>query len=118
VLDPYLNKIEQKLNPNFQPHGQDVQSMWQGQAQSIGLNIPQVAWPQMQQPTQPNTTWPSQQQSGWPAPSQVQIPWPTNNTVPQSQPATANNYNPYGAAREPNAFPGPYSAEVPASRDY
>jgi membrane protein required for colicin V production len=118
VLDPYLNKIEQKLNPNFQPHGQDMQSLWQGQAQSIGLsNLPQVAWPQMQQPSQPNAAWPSQTQpqTAWPAPSQIQIPWPTSDP---SQPATANGFNPYAAPREPQPFPGPYSAEIPASRDY
>lgn len=123
VLDPYINKIEQKLNPNFQPRTQDMQSLWQGHAQSIGLsNLPQAAWPQGQQPTQPNTAWPTQSQPqtqvAWPAPSQIQIPWPTNVPSTPSQPTNGENFNPYAAPREPQPFPGPYSAEVPASRDY
>ena len=44
----------------------------------------------------------------------VQNQWPTNNLSPP----TADNLNPYSAPREPQPFPGPYSAEVPASRDY
>ncbi len=35
AIDPYLNKIEEKLNPNFKPHdGQDVRQLWQSQAQA------------------------------------------------------------------------------------
>jgi hypothetical protein len=120
VLDPYLNKIEQKLNPNFQPHGPDLQQLWQGQAQSIAPpGLPQIPWPQMQ-PQQPQPVWPTatQPQTSWPAPSQLQIPWPTNQPSLPTQPATANNFTPYAAPREPQPFPGPYSAEVPASRDY
>ena|SRR5688572_12688823 len=121
VLDPYLNKIEQKLNPNFQPHGPDMQSVWQGQTQSIGLpNIPQVTWPQSQ-PQQQQPAWPvpSQPQTAWPGPSQLQIPWPTNQPSQISPPSTANDFNPYAAPpREPQLFPGPFSAEIPASRNY
>jgi membrane protein required for colicin V production len=109
VLDPYLNKIEQKLNPNFQPHGQDMQSLWQGHAQSIGLpNLPQVTWPQTQQPPQQQPTWPmpTQPQTSWPAPSQLQIPWPTNPSSQPAQPRTANNFDPYSPPREPQPFPG------------
>src|SRR5215213_9724779 len=43
AIDPYLNKIEEKLNPNFQPHGgQDVRQLWPGQTQT---NAP-AGWPQ------------------------------------------------------------------------
>jgi membrane protein required for colicin V production len=118
VLDPYINRIEQKLNPNFQPHGQDMQSLWQGQAQSIGLsNLPQIAWPQSQPTSQPNTSWPtqtqpsqpsSQPQTAWPAPSQNQFAWPSNAPAQGAPPATANNFNPYAAPQEPQTFPGPF----------
>jgi membrane protein required for colicin V production len=92
VVDPYLDKIEQRLNPNFQPQGQDLQQLWQSQTP---LQIPggglQIPWPQ------------PQQLPAWPADPQ--------------QPNSAQR-NPYAVPREPNPFPGPYSAEVPASRDY
>jgi membrane protein required for colicin V production len=92
VVDPYLNKIEERLNPNFQPHGQDLQQLWQSQLPSPvpmgGLPVP---WPQSQQ----SPAWPSE--AGQP---------------------TAPHRDPYAVPREPNPFPGPYSAEIPASRDY
>jgi membrane protein required for colicin V production len=95
VVDPYLNKIEQRLNPNFQPHGQDVQAGW---------------------PTQPAGSW-SQAASPQPAAPQQQPPaqfgWPTNTQQPPAQQS-----NPYGESREPNPFPSPYSAQVPSGRDY
>lgn len=95
AIDPYLNKIEERLNPNSQPHGgQDVRTMWPGQAQANG--------PQAQS---------SQQQPVWPSSSQAQLAWP-------SQAQQTSNEDPYGAQREPNPYPGPYSAEVPTSRDY
>jgi membrane protein required for colicin V production len=97
VLDPYLNKIEQRLNPNFQPHGQDLQQLWQNQAEAkASASMPQIPWPQSQPP---------QQQPAWPA-------------TPSSQPNAADSSEPYGVPREPQPFPGPYSAEVPASRGY
>lgn len=102
VVDPYLNKIEQRLNPNFQPHGQDVQQMWQNQA-SVPAGWPQNAPPQ-----------PSPQLPAWPASSQPQPAWPAQ----ASQPQQTNDRDPYGTSREPNPYPGPYSAEVPTSRDY
>ena len=45
--------------------------------------------------------------------SQTQPAWPTQAQQPQT-----SNQNPYGVQREPNPYPGPYSAEVPTSRDY
>lgn len=104
VIDPYLNKIEQRLNPNFQPHGQDLQGLWPSQAGSQapsqptgGSNRPQINWPQPE-----------------PSPSQLQPAWPPQTQQRASQPQR----DPYAVPREPNPFPGPYSAEVPASRDY
>jgi membrane protein required for colicin V production len=107
ALDPYLNKIEERLNPNFQPHaGENVRQMW-----PTGQNTQTVApagWPQPADAQQA----PGQQQPAWPAAPQTQPAWPTESRQPQ-----ATN-DPYGAQREPNAYPGPYSAEVPTSRDY
>jgi membrane protein required for colicin V production len=101
VVDPYLNKIEQRLNPNFQPHGQDAQAGWPtqpasgwSQTASPQAALPQPAPPQLQQPP-------------------TQFGWPTGS---QQQPAPTSN--PYGGPREPNPFPGPYSAQVPGGRDY
>jgi membrane protein required for colicin V production len=91
VVDPYLNRIEQRLNPNFQPQGQDLQQLWQthmpAPAPLGGLQIP------------------------WPQPQQLPA-WPAETQSPSAQ------RNPYAVPREPNPFPGPYSAEIPASRDY
>jgi membrane protein required for colicin V production len=93
VVDPYLNKIEEQLNPDFQPHDEDIQQLWQNQVQvpapSGGLPVP---WPQPQQ----LPTWPSEAQQ--------------SDSPPQG--------DPYAVPREPNPFPGPYSAEVPASREF
>jgi membrane protein required for colicin V production len=93
VVDPYLNKIEQKLNPNYQPHNENIKQMWPTQAQAtLPADGPQSAPPQAQY---------SPQQFGWPQASET------------------NDGSQYGAPREPNPFPPtPYSAEVPASRDY
>jgi membrane protein required for colicin V production len=108
VVDPYLNKIQQKLNPNFQPHGQDMQPQWptQGQAGTPAAT-PQYNWPQPQQQQQ------TQQQTNWPAPSQPA--WPTQ--AQQQQPDNGGNAT-NNVPREPNPFPAPYSAEGPASRPY
>lgn len=89
VIDPYLNKIEQRLNPNYQPVGQDLQQMWQNQVQANLPNVlPQMQWPQGQ-PTQPQVTWPNPPQP--PQPPQ-QLGWP------QSQP-TASAGDPYSVPR-------------------
>lgn len=101
VVDPYLNKIEQRLNPSFRPHGQELQNLWPTQTQS-----------QQPQPNAP-TPWP---QIPWPqtAPAPQQMGWP----IPQ-QPATSSaEPNPYLVPREPGPFPGPYSADAPNGRSY
>jgi membrane protein required for colicin V production len=117
IIDPYLNKVEERLNPNFQPHAQDMQQMWQTQLKNnLPAGMPQIPWPQLpaaqQQPAWPTTPNP---QPAWPASSQTQPPWPASQP---SQPRTADTRDPYAPQREPQPFPGPYSAEVPASRDF
>jgi hypothetical protein len=89
-----LNRIEEKLNPNFVPHGnQDVRQMWPGQPAG-GQQMPQ------------NTSWPAQ-------PAQTQPAWPSST---QSQPA-ANGNDAYSVGpREANQYP--YSAEAQRGRDY
>jgi membrane protein required for colicin V production len=97
VVDPYLHKIEQRLNPNYQPHGHELQHLWPVQSQSSNVQpgtLPTIPWPQ---------SLPTPQQLAWPL------------QTPTAAPPTAN---PYAVPREPNPFPGPYSAEVPASREY
>ena len=108
VIDPYLNKIEQRLDPNFQPHGQDLQDLWPGQAQSV----PQTA-PQTEPQSAPTVAWPpvGVPQINWPQP---QIAWPPQTEQPAASAEPVRN--PYAVPREPNPFP--YSAEVPASREF
>jgi membrane protein required for colicin V production len=93
VVDPYLNKIEERLNPNYQPHGNDLQQLWQSQlplqAPMGGLQLP------------------------WVQPGQVPA-WPAETQETATPPR-----DPYAVPpREPNPFPGPYSAEIPARHDY
>lgn len=108
AIDPYLNKIEERLNPNFQPHaGQDVRQLWPSQTQTTTP----AGWPASSGSPPAQTP---QQQPAWPSASQTQPAWPAQSQQPQE----ASNQNPYGVQREPNPYPGPYSAEVPTSRDY
>jgi membrane protein required for colicin V production len=109
VVDPYLRQLQERLNPNFQPPaGQDVHQMWPGQTQTNAQQAP----PPQQQPAWPSSS--QQQQPAWPSASQSQPAWPT----PSQQPPQASNQDPYRAQQEPNPYPGPYSAEVPTSREY
>ncbi len=97
VIDPYLDKIEQRLNPNWQPHA-STQGIWPAQAQATQPSQPAAAWPPM------NLSLPN--------PGQLQQLW-----LPRAeQPATQSEYDPYSAPREPAPFP--YSAEAPGNRDY
>jgi membrane protein required for colicin V production len=103
VVDPYLNKIEQQLNPNHQPHG-GMQTVWP-QAQSNQPVQPAAAWPPM------NMSIPEAIQS------LQQMPWPPQgNNQAKPAPAATPEYDPYSVPREPNPFP--YSAGVPGGRDY
>jgi membrane protein required for colicin V production len=107
IIDPYVNKVEERLNPNFQPHGNDLQGMWPSQAQAQtpssqpSMNwppLPQLTWPQSQGEStsprpQPQTTGPTSIPTAWP-------PLPQTTTEPQPQ------SDPYAVPREPNPFPG------------
>lgn len=91
VIDPYLNRIEQRLNPNYQPVGQDLQQMWQNQVQAnLPNGFPQMQWPQGQ-PAQPQVAWPN-------LPQQMPQQLPQQLGWPQSQP-TANAGDPYALPR-------------------
>src|SRR4051794_5399545 len=61
VVDPYLQKLQEQLNPNFQPQGgQNVRQLWPGPTQT---NAP-AGWPQSSGAPQ---TQPAQAQPDWPA---------------------------------------------------
>jgi membrane protein required for colicin V production len=103
IIDPYVNKVEQRLNPNFQPHGQDLQNLWPAQAQSPASQqpinwppLPQISWPQ----SQPSAAPSSSPQLAWPPSTQSQPAWP-----PMSQQPPAQQADPRAALREPNPFP-------------
>jgi membrane protein required for colicin V production len=109
VLDPYLNKVEQRLNPNFQPHAEGLQQMWPSQAKTSApagfpqinlpkMQLPQIQWPQATAPQQPQSGWPmgSQPQSSFPATTPTQFGWPTGST---SEPSTAATRDPYSMPR-------------------
>ncbi len=109
IVDPYLHKVEERLNPHFRPHGPEGASFWPAQAQ-VPLTVPSTAWPltsgtQSQMTQQPQTA---------PAAIQPQPGWP----VATPQPAAGTQPNPYSTPREPNPFPGPYSAEIPTGREF
>jgi membrane protein required for colicin V production len=118
IIDPYVNKVEERLNPNFQPHGNELQGLWPNQAaQSQSPAQPQMNWPQLPQinwpqpPAQPAQS--QQPQSSWP--TSIPTAWPPI----QQQSAPQPHGNPSGGPREPNPFPsGPVSAEAPSGRDY
>jgi membrane protein required for colicin V production len=105
IVDPYLNKIEQRLNPNFQPHDhENGQGLWPAQAQ---MPSAPSGWPQG------GTAPPAGQQPTWPSSAQSQSGWPTQSEQPNAQTAR----NPYSSGpREPQPFPGPYPDT--SNRDY
>jgi membrane protein required for colicin V production len=109
VIDPYLNTIEEKLNPGFQPHAQQS-GILPAQGQSPPQAQPGNAWPQIAWPN----SEPTPQQSAWPAASPSNFGWPSDTPAP----ATPARDDPYAVPREPNPFPVPYSAGNPGNRDY
>jgi membrane protein required for colicin V production len=104
VIDPYLEKVQQRLNPEFQAN-------WPTPSAPAGSSAaPASSWPQINWP-QPSWTPPAQPQIQWPQSSQTdssatQPAWP-------SQPPATGAVDPYAVPREPNPFPEPYSAERP-----
>jgi membrane protein required for colicin V production len=104
IVDPYLDKVEQRLNPNYQPHD-GLQTNWPSQVQSPPQpGQPTAAWPPM------NLSIPDAIKSQLP-----QLQWPPTGGAQAAPPAETNPYSP---PREPNPFPTPYSAEVPGGRGY
>jgi membrane protein required for colicin V production len=100
VVDPYLHKIEERLNPNHQPHAGLQTNFPQPQATQPNQSVP--AWPPM------NIQIPQSIQEQLP-----QLPWPPTGGT-QSPPPV--DRGPYEVTREPNPFP--YSAGVPSGRDF
>jgi len=110
VVDPYLQKVQQKLNPGYQANLPGSSAMGGSPqpavpAQTTGWSIP--GWGGGQTPQLPKIEWPQSAPAGQPT-SQAPA-WPT-------QPASGSST--YSAPREPNQFPDPYSAERPASGRY
>lgn len=104
AIDPYLNRIEEKLNPNFQPHGDvNVRQMWPGQTPTSGP----AGWPAAPQGQ------PQQQMPAWPTSSNTQPAWP-----PQSQVQQTSGQSPYNVQGDGNSNSAPYSAQVPTGRGY
>jgi len=103
IVDPYLEKIERGLNPNYQPHA-GLQTNWpQPQTQAPQTGQPAAAWPPM------NLSIPEAIKSQLP-----QMQWPPTGGAQQTPAQPAND--PYSTPHEPNRFP--YSAGVPAGRGY
>ncbi len=100
VVGPYLNTIEERLNPNFQPKGQDLQQMWQNEVKAnmpklpSMPNMPQINWPTSGSANPSSTTQPGQ--PAWPTQPGMQQSWPS---APPVQPRTAESSDPYGAVR-------------------
>ena len=117
VVDPYLNKIEQRLNPNFQPHGQDMHQMWPGQVRRprrpAGRNRCRSKRSHRNNSRHGRRRRRNRSRRGHVVATVAGLAdagragRQTNGSDPYPQ-----------SPREPNPFPGPYSAEVPASRDY
>ena len=94
VIDPYLHRVQQRLNPGYQANWPSGGAPAPSGSQSSGWSLP--GWPSSSSPSQPQTPpvqWPQPSQSQ----SQVTPVWPS-----QSQP------------QEPRPFQDPYSAERPA----
>jgi membrane protein required for colicin V production len=97
IIDPYVNKVEERLNPNFQPQGQNLQDLWPTQTQPPAPAGSPIKWPEM--PQLPQVNWPQM-------PAQQSPPQPAWPTQPQS--AAPQATNPYAVPQEPNPFPGTY----------
>jgi membrane protein required for colicin V production len=99
VIDPYLEKVQQRLNPEYQANWPAPTSPAEAETQSQSA-WPQINWP----PAQPQVQWP---QTAPPADLSQPV-WP-------SQTQSADGDDPYAVPHEPKPFPGPYSAERAAS---
>jgi membrane protein required for colicin V production len=99
VVDPYLHRVQQRLNPNFQanfPNGNGGAAA----PQSTGWNIPGFGGESL--PQMPKIEWPQAQPASQPAAQQPA--WPT-------QPPSSNS------ATQPG-FQDPFSAQRPGGNRY
>ena len=97
VIHPYVERIEQRLDPNYQPHsGYDIQAAWpKGDAPQWPTQATTNNNVQPQQPSAQNlpASWPPQPQR--PAQQTQQIAWPPQQQQQQQQqpqPQTADRY--------------------------
>lgn len=99
VVDPYLHRVQQRLNPNFQANFPN--SSGAAASQSSGWNIPGFgsgeSLPQM-----PKIEWPQSQPASQPAAQQPA--WPT-------PPASSDSAS-------PGSFQDPFSAQRPVGSRY
>ncbi|MAT68192.1 MAG: colicin V production protein [Planctomycetaceae bacterium] len=78
VIDPYIKKVEERLDPNYQPNPtqdyQDLQGLWQQQAAFETSDSSTPAWPSDQPPaSNQQPAWPSNPATpAWPASTQSQ----------------------------------------------
>jgi membrane protein required for colicin V production len=110
VIDPILHQVQERLNPGYQasfPSGTTSASPQPSvPAQSTGWSIP--GWGGGESlPQMPKIEWPQSAPTGQPT---------TQNSAWPTQPASGNSA--YGAPREPNQLPDPYSAERSGSARY
>lgn len=93
VIDPYLNRVEERLKAGAQPSGQNLGGLWPNQAQTqqpqqpAAANWPHFNWPQSQAPAQP--AWPetpAPQSANWPTPPQQQSGQYSTSQAPQANP--------------------------------
>jgi membrane protein required for colicin V production len=97
VIDPYLNKIEDRLRAGGQPpQGTDLQNLWPTQAVT--------QQPASSQPSANGNDW-SLGQPAWPTPNGSQVAWP--NQSPPAQTFSPSESTTYPRPQEPNPFPGP-----------
>lgn len=110
VIDPYLQKVQERLNPGHQTNWPSTAQQPQQPSNGWPTGLPQVEWPQSI--PKPQFSWP--QQSG-----DSQQPQPLPSWPSQSQYQAPAERDPYSTPREPNPFPDPsYSAERTGNPSY
>jgi membrane protein required for colicin V production len=110
VVDPYLHRVQQKLNPAFQASFPSPGGQTSVPAQSTGWSLPGFggggSTPQLPNVQLPKIEWPQSTPAG------QQPAWPsqTQNTAP--------NNSVYGAPAGANQLSQPYSAGRPTNGTY
>ena len=115
VIDPYLNKVQQRLNPNHQASWPGAALGAIGGQQSVPAQSTGWSWPSLPKSDAVAANAESRMAA-------IGASRPAAGLASQSQSAPAANSgyrnSGYGAPQEPNQFPDPYSAERPASATY